>query len=90
MVHSKVMQAYPRSDRRRTRKSYAIAAVVQSTAAPGDPIDRTLQQRDQRQRQKTVGNGLALRHLARGAVDINVDPVIIAGERRERIEPRQC
>src|SRR6266404_10007740 len=53
-----------------------------------DAVDRLPETRHQRQCQKAMGDRLAARHLTRGALDIDMDPLMVAGRIGEFVDDR--
>ena len=69
-------------------EAHPVRAVIEPARALFDPIDRRRQPRHQRERQIAVGDRLAAGHLALGALDIDMDPLMIAGCFGEFVDDR--
>src|SRR5262245_50670792 len=63
-----------------------VRAVVDAAADAVDARDLGGEHRDQRERQIAVGDGAAGRQLALGALDVDMDPLMVAGRVSEFVD----
>jgi MarR family transcriptional regulator, organic hydroperoxide resistance regulator len=72
----------------RRGETHFLQAVIDPARDGVQPPDLVTQMRDQRQRQKAVRNRTALRHFAGCTLDVDVNPLIVAGDFREGVDAR--
>src|SRR5262245_27822416 len=63
-----------------------VRAVVDAAASLGNLEEARGHARDERESEIAVGDRLAAGHLALGALDVDVDPLVIAGRFRELVD----
>jgi hypothetical protein len=69
-------------------EAHPVRAVIEPARALLDAIECRREPRHQGQGQIAVGDGLAARHLALGALDIDMDPLMVAGRLGEFVDDR--
>ena len=80
--------AHARTGRHHAGEAHFVAAVVDAALYVVDVRNLMAEHRNQRQGQKAVGDRLAARHLALGALGIDMDPLVVAGGLGELVDPR--
>ena len=78
--------AQPRPRRHRRQIPYPVRAVVQRGAQSLQPDHRPDEERCERERQQTVGDGGAAGQFLFGALLIDMDPLLVAGRFREAVD----
>src|SRR5205814_7980987 len=77
-----------RTRRHGVREPHLVAAVVQTALAAGDFEYSLSHARHEREREIAVRDRRAARHLTLGALDVHVDPLMIAGGIGELVDDR--
>src|SRR5262249_12074636 len=76
-----VFRAKPNARARRhlAGKAHPVGPVIEPARTVLDAVERLAEPRHQRQCQIAMGDSLAPRHVALGALDVDMDPLVIAG-----------
>src|SRR5437879_3077571 len=77
-----------RAGRHLAGKAHAIGPVIEAARTVLDAVQRLAEARHQRQCQIAVGDRLAPWHVALGALDIHMDPLVVAGRVGEFVDQR--
>src|SRR5271170_93056 len=75
-----------RAGRHLSGEAHSVRSVIEAARTLLDPVEGCSESRHQRQCQVAVGDRLAARHLALGALDIDMDPLMVAGRIGEFVD----
>src|SRR5690606_7501972 len=82
----RLAHAHPPADLNRRDEADAIVAVVEAPPALAHLEDLPLQGRNERQHEQPVRDGPAVGHVGSRAPDVDMDPVVVAGDPREIVD----